>query len=394
MSKTVVAHSADGDKTPFLKGILVRSLVSIEIPFDDAYNLAQSIRDELKNEAEITSSELEERVAIVLERRFGKQVRMAYLARHQARSDIIVHTPWRSSAFSVGILSHSLEACAINPKLSIIGASKVLASIRKTGRKEIDHKSLRRLIYRCLCDHCSEKAANKYLAWRRFHNSGRALIIMLGGATGTGKSAVAAELAYRLDISRTLSTDMMRDVIRSYLASQLTPSLQYPSYEAWRGLPPLSHALREDSKNRIIAGFLAQLSAMKPAIETAIERACQDQEHLVIEGVHIVPAEIDVCPEDKEVVCMKFMLAAMDKQSLKKRLQKRIREQKDRHSDDEFIDDIWQLQSWLLDQSDRDDIHIVPNINLEDSIREILEIASQIILRQFPPDLKAIEGIA
>lgn len=395
MSKTVVAHSPSGDKIPFLKGILVRSLVSIDIPFDDAYDLAQSFRDELKNHDEITSSELEERVAKALASRFGKQAQMAYLARHHTKSDIIVHTPSRSSAFSVGILSHSLEACAISPQQSIMGASKVLASVRKTGHKEIDHKSLRKLIYRCLRDHCSEKAANKYLAWRRFHNSETPLIIMLGGTTGTGKSAIAAELAYRLDISRTLSTDMMREVIRSYLADQVSPTLQYSSYEAWRGLPPLTHAIQENSENKVLTGFLAQLSSMKPAIETAIDRAYQDREHLVIEGVHIVPAETDICPDGKEAVCMKFLLATLDKQSLKKRLKKRIQEEsKYRHSDDEeFIDEIWQLQSWLLEHSDRDDIHIVPNINLEDSTREILEVASQIILQQFPPDFKAIEGI-
>ena len=41
MAKVVVAHTPDGGKTPFLKGILVRSLVSIDIPFDDAYDLSQ-----------------------------------------------------------------------------------------------------------------------------------------------------------------------------------------------------------------------------------------------------------------------------------------------------------------------------------------------------------------
>ena len=393
MAKVVVAHTPDGGKTPFLKGILVRSLVSIDIPFDDAYDLSQSIRDELKNKSEISNNELQELVSSALARRFGKKEQMAYLARHQPKSDIIVHTTNRSSAFSVGIMSHSLEACAINPRLALTGASKVQAAIRKTGHREIDHKSLRRLIYRCLRDHCSEKSANKYLAWRRFQNSGVPLIIMLGGATGTGKSTIAAELAYRLDIARTQSTDMMREVIRPYLASQITPTLQYSSFEAWRGLPPLSHAAQTEDSNKVITGFLNQLSAMKPAIVTTIERAFQEHEHLVIEGAHILPGEIDLCYTENEALCMQFMLATLEKQSLKKQLKKRLREQsKYRDSDHkEFIDDIWELQTWLLERADRKDVNIVPNINIEDTIREILEIASQIVLERFPPDLKAIE---
>ena len=394
MAKIVVAHSPDGDKTPFLKGILVRSLVSIDIPFDEAFELSQSIRNELKNKSKITSNELQTLVSATLAKRYGKKTQSAYLARHQPKSDIIVHTPSRSLAFSVGILSHSLGACAINPKVALIGASKVQAAIRKTGHKEIDHKSLRRLIYRCLNDHCSEKAANKYLAWRRFHNSNTPLILMLGGATGTGKSTIAAELAYRLDISRTLSTDMMREVIRPYLASQVTPSLQYSSYEAWRGLPPLSYAAQAEDNNKVITGFLAQLTSMKPAIETTIERAFEENAHLVLEGVHVVPGEFDLCHAEKEAVCMQFMLATLDKQSLKNQLKKRIRKQSQYRNagHEEFIDEIWQLQTWLLELADRENVNIVPNINVEDSIREILEIASQIILQRFPPDVNAIDG--
>lgn len=392
MAKIVVAHSPDGDKTPFLKGILVRSLVSINIPFDDAYDLSQSIRDELKNKSEITSFDLQELVSSALAKRFGKKIQQAYIARHLPKSNIIVHTPSRSAAFSAGIMSRSLEACAISPKHALTGASKVLAAIRKTGHREIDHKALRRLIYRCLHDHCSEKAANKYLAWRRFHSSGIPLIIMIGGATGTGKSTIAAELAYRLDIARTQSTDMMREVIRPYLASQITPTLQYSSFEAWRGLLPLSSAARSQDNNRVVTGFLAQLASMRPAIEATLERSFQEQEHLVMEGVHVVPAEFDLCNTTKEAVCMQFMLATLDKKTLKKQLKKCIREQStDRDADHEdYIDDIWQLQTWLLELADRKDVNIIPNINVEDTIREILEIASHIILQQFPPDLDAM----
>lgn len=394
MAKTVVTYPPNGDKTLFLKGILVRSLVSTGIPFDDAYDLSQSIRDELKNKSKISSSDLQILVSSALIKRFGNKAQMAYIARHLHKPDIIVHTPSRSSAFSVGILSHSLEACSINPKTALIGASKVLATIRKSGHREIDHKTLRRLIYRCLRDHCSEKSADKYLAWRRFQNSDIPLIIMLGGATGTGKSTIATELAYRLDITRIQSTDMMREVIRSYLAHQVTPTLQYPSFEAWRGLPPFSYAAQGKDNNKVITGFLAQLSAMKPAIETTVSRTLQEHENLIIEGVHIVPSEYDLCNMKKEAICMQFMLATLDKKSLQQQLKKRMREHsKDRDTNHEdFIDDIWELQSWLLEAADRVDINIIPNLNVEDTVREILEIASQTILQRFPPDLEAIDG--
>ena len=395
MAKTVVTYPPNDDKTLFfLKGILVRSLISIGIPFDDAYDLSQSIRDELKNKSKISSSDLQMLVSSALVKRFGHQTQMAYIARHQHKSDIIVHTPSRSSAFSVGILSHSLEACSINPKTALIGASKVQATIRKSGHREIDHKTLRRLIYRCLRDHCSEKSADKYLAWRRFQNSDIPLIIMLGGASGTGKSTIAAELAYRLDIAGIQSTDMMREVIRSYLSHQVTPTLQYSSYEAWRGLPPSHTATQRGESDKVITGFLAQLSSMKPAIETTIERALYEREHLMLEGVHIVPGELDLRDVEKEAVCMQFMLATLDKKSLTKQLRKRMRHpgQNLDTDDEEYINEIWELQSWLLEAADREDINIIPNLNVEDTVREILAIASQTIIQRFPPDLEAIDS--
>ena len=38
----------------------------------------------------------------------------------------------------------------------------------------------------------------------------RPLIVLVGGATGTGKSTVTTEVAYRLGITRVTSTDFVR----------------------------------------------------------------------------------------------------------------------------------------------------------------------------------------
>ncbi len=133
---------------------------------------------------------------------------------------------------------------------------------------------------------------------------------------------------------------------------------------------------------------------MKPAIETTINRTLQEHEKLIIEGVHIVPSGYDLCNVKKEAICMQFMLTTLDKKSLQQQLKKRMREySKDRNSNHEdFIDDIWELQSWLLEAADKEDINIIPNLNVEDTVREILEIASQTILQRFPPNLEAIDS--
>ena len=80
----------------------------------------------------------------------------------QGTSKHPTHTPTRSAPFSIGILAHSLESCAIPPDVAVYGARKILASVQQTGHREIDHKSLRRIIYRCLHEHCDTAMAERY----------------------------------------------------------------------------------------------------------------------------------------------------------------------------------------------------------------------------------------
>ena len=49
-------------------------------------------------------------------------------------------------------------------------------------------------------------------------DSGLPVIVLIGGTTGTGKSTVASEVAYRLGITRVTSTDFIRETMRAFLS--------------------------------------------------------------------------------------------------------------------------------------------------------------------------------
>ena len=51
------------------------------------------------------------------------------------------------------------------------------------------------------------------------------LILLVGGATGTGKSTVATEVAYRLGITRVTSTDFVRQTMRAFFSREFMPSI-------------------------------------------------------------------------------------------------------------------------------------------------------------------------
>jgi len=391
MSKLTVIKEPGGNRSPFLRGILVQSLVNAGLAFDEAYALAQAVRNELQERQEITSTELKSSVAGLLEERHDSQKRKLYETDLRNEPGIIVHTPTRSTPFSVGILAHSLETCAIPPEMAMQGARKVLARLRKTGHREIDHKVLRRVIHRCLCEHCSQEAADRYLAWRRFENSGMPLILLIGGTTGSGKSTISSELAYRLDITRHQSTDMMREIIRSYLSPQMVPTLGYSSFEAWRGLPGPVDEIREAIENPVVTGFLSQFAAMKLALEATIDRAIEERHHLILEGVHVVPTELKLEVKASEAIVIPIMLASMKKELLHKQLKRRGREKNRRQASNYLgsLDDIWDLQSWLLDEADNAGIPIIENWYIEDTVRTALDLVIGELMKHFPPQSNA-----
>lgn len=386
MAKLVVIKQPEGDRSPFLRGILVQSLVNAGLGFDLAYDLTQTIKDDLKERQEIESTELKVRVAELLEARHGSDRRVLYEIGPRNDPGIIVHTPARSMPFSVGILARTLETCAIPPEMAMQGARKVFVNLRKSGHREIDHKALRRVIYRCLREHCSQESADQYLSWRRFENSGIPLIILIGGTTGSGKSTISSELAYRLDISRHQSTDMMREIIRSYLSPQMVPTLGYSSFDAWRGLPGAADGDASAIENRVITGFLSQFGAMKLALEATIGRAIEENHHLILEGVHVVPTELNLDVKQGEAVVIPIMLASIEKELLIKQLKRRGREKNRREAARYLknIEEIWELQSWLLDEADSARIRIIENWYIEDTVRAALDIIIGVLMKQFP----------
>jgi 2-phosphoglycerate kinase len=387
MAKTIVIKLPGGDRTPFLRGIMVQSLMNSGLPFDEAYSLSQTIRDGLQDIVEITTSDLRARVSKLLTERYDPEQRVSYENRPTAEADIMVHTTTRSEPFSVGILAHSLETCTVKPEVALEGARQVYTSLLKTGHREIDHRTLRKLIYQCLKEHCSSSAADRYLSWRRFENSGDPLIVLIGGATGAGKSTISSEVAYRMSIARIQSTDVMREIIRAYLTPQAVPTLEYSSFEAWRGLPPTPDEHRNPGENPVITGFLSQFTTMKPALEATIHRAVKEREDLILEGVHVAPQLLDLQEARTGGIVVPLMLATMERATLRKQLERRGREATERKASRylEALDDIWELQSYLLSEADNSSIPIITNWHIDTTIREILNLVIAKVMKRYPP---------
>lgn len=386
MAKTTVLNMEGEDQIPFFRGILVQSLIKSGLSYVDAYELSQEVRDKLKDVEQIAKHHLFLLVADLVEKRHGEEARTAYENKPLLDTDIIVHSPSRSDRFSVGILTHSLEACAIPTEIARNGALSVHEALLNDGISEIEHADLREIIFSSLNEYAGIEAANRYLSWRNFENSSKTMIILIGGVTGSGKSTLAAELAYRLDIAGIQSTDMMREIIRSYLPSQVVPTLMHSSFAAWRGLPFPRQMERKEVDSPVITGFLSQINAMQPALEASISRASLERQHLILEGVHVLPTHMGMQDVGDDMIIIPIMLATMDRSRLRKRFKARARISEERKAEKylNHMDDIWELQSYLLNEADRVGIPIVSSQGIEETIGEVLGIISDTVIKLFP----------
>ena len=80
-------------------------------------------------------------------------------------------------------------------------------------------------------------------------------------------------------------------------------------------------------------------------------------------------------------------LATMKKSMLRKQLRRRDRESDSRSKSRylEKLDDIWELQSWLLSQADKAGIPIIQNWYIEDTVNQALEHVTKVIMKHYPP---------
>lgn len=116
-------------------------------------------------------------------------------------------------------------------------------------------------------------------------------IILIPGGTGVGTSTYSFKFSKALDINSTISTDAIRQVLRSTIASGINQSLHKSTYLA--GQTENYHTKSEDvRKAEIIRAYKNQCAAIEVGVEGIIERSVQENCPVIIEGVHLLPGKI------------------------------------------------------------------------------------------------------
>lgn len=190
------------------------------------------------------------------------------------------------------------------------------------------------------------------------------LVILIGGATGTGKSTVATEIAYKLGITRLTSTDSIRQTMRAFFSRDFMPTVHYSSFGAGAAVP--------DADDPLVAGFLEQSRNVLVGVNASIERALQEGWSIILEGVHLVPgllpARVEgalVCPcvlsiEDETAHAQHFF----------------SRHQGSARPLGNYLDhfaEIRRLQTFLVERAEREGIPVIENVSAEQASADVIE---------------------
>jgi 2-phosphoglycerate kinase len=266
--------------------------------------------------------------------------------------------------YSRGLMARALMAAGVSAVRAYDLARRVSVDLSERGVESVDLDRLEQLAVDVLGENEGAQSIRRLRRSEALRELDLPIIVLIGGATGTGKSTVATEVAYRLGITRVTSTDFVRQTMRAFLNEDFMPSIHYSSFE----VPP------EEEGIGAVEGFVEQTRNVLIGVRGVIDRALQEGWSLVLEGVHLVPGML---PPVEGALVVHCVLAIEDVDLHTSHFWVR-----DAHSEglrpvQKYLDaivDIRRLQDFILDQARACSVPIVENGSIELSIGTVMEL--------------------
>jgi len=364
----------DTGRRPFMRGIMVHSLLSRGASFEEAYKAASEVRDKIRGREVVRREEL----AAMIEGLFAGG-RGLEEKRLPLTPSIQVVGDGSRAPFSKGLLSQSLLAAAVEYNEAYEVAREIEAALVQARVAEITREDLRTRVAESLERRLGERAASRYRVWRAFQGSDRPMILLLGGAAGVGKTTLAQEVAHRLGIARVTSTDSIRQVMRIMLSPELVPVLHASSYEAHQVMGDAERA-----EDPVVEGFRSQAATVGVGVRAIIERAIAENTDLILEGVSILPGQVALSAYGDSAHVIFLVVATLDEDAFRRRFAARGRSARQRptHRYLQNLEEILRIQDDILEAADQFDVPIVDNGSFEASVRSVLRHVTETLREQ------------
>lgn len=280
--------------------------------------------------------------------------------------------------YSKGLLANSVSATGLSPATAYAIAEHLEQRLLASGTTQVDVEELRDAVAAILREEVGADASARYLNWQRAQERDRPLILLIGGATGVGKSTVATQVATQLGITRIVSTDAIREVMRATVSPDLVPHLHVSSFEAieTRATVPSTSTVEP-----LLVGFLRQVAAVEVGIRQILRRSVLEQTDTVIEGVHLVPGMLSL-PDPAEAVVVPSVLSIEDELFHRSNFTARGQDSRRPHQRYlERFDQIRRIQEELLARARATGVPVVRSFALDATVDRVTSLVVDRVTR-------------
>ena len=274
--------------------------------------------------------------------------------------------------YSKGLWASELMVTGLSAFRAYQVAERVEDRLKDRKVASVTREELEELTVDVLSELAGERYATNFLRWREVKSLDIPLVILIGGATGVGKSTVATQLAVRLGIVRVVATDAIREVMRALFSSALMPTLYTSSFDA-------DSALREPPVrpiDRVIVGFREQTAAVAVGIHALVERAAVEGTSVVVEGAHVVPGFFDLTPYEGRVLAVPVVLTVDDEELHRTHFVARSTDSSARPFERYMrgFPNIRRVQKYIKSQALSHNVPVIPSYNIDQALAAIIDL--------------------
>ncbi len=376
--REVFVRTSEGARRPFLRGMVTHELVLRGLPFEDAYAVARAVRSAAAPRGEIDTSELADLVEEHLRRMVPPERRAGMrAARPEAEVTVLYHG--EPQPFSRGLLARNLFAAGLDLDRAYEIVGTLQDELRGEGVARLSSDDLGRRVADLLQRLEGPEVARRHRLLRSVRRLPRPLVLYLGGASGTGKSTVALDLAPLLRIYRINATDTIRQVMRMVFSPAVLPALHRSSFEldAEAAGPPTRRRVRE--------AFLEQAVRVLVGVRAVVERSVAENLNVVVEGVHLVPPLVPFPDLDGAAYQVMLLLTTLEEEAHRSRFLVRDRilgRRGGRHL--QHFDNIRQIQELLLERAEAHDVPLLQTTDREASLQTALRLVASLLHTRVP----------
>lgn len=382
----------------FLRGMLTHDLVQRGLDFDSAYAAARAVKDRLGDRDEVTTSELRDLVEAQIEEQLGADAVARLRVPMRSQPDLRVIYHGEPQPFSRGLLARSVHAAGLDLDRAYRLVTELEGQLRTAALEEVTSDELARRVGEILERREGAETARRYWLVRRIHNLPRPIVLYIGGASGTGKSTLALDLAPLLRIYRINATDTIRQMMRMVFSPQILPAVHTSSFEplvsdlvvprlpAGRGRPSGDPDGDGDGfAARIVANLEEQSTRVCVGVRGVVERAVAEGMSIVVEGVHLYPPTVPFADLEGIAHQVPLMLTIPDAELHRTRFVTRARRggrRADRYL--EAFRGIRIVHEFLLQQAELHETPLLDTSQSDPLVVKTLRVVTSLLERQLP----------